>query len=121
MEQSKRAGRTDGRLFRAEAEDLVPGTVLRMVDANGESAPFSDFVILGVKNVDELDGRPLGNPFLEVTMARPYLFATSVGTTSPSALTGVETLRADAKSVLKEGSLFRVVVTSRGAPHDFSR
>ncbi len=112
----QRAGRTDGRLFAATETDVVPGTVLRMVDPNGDSAPFSDFTVLRVAPPDLARFA-----VVEVTLVRPYLYASGVGTTCPSALTGVETLKVTIDSILKEGSLFRVVVTSTGKPHDFSR
>ncbi len=111
-----RAGSTDGRLFKAEEADVFPGAVLRMVGPNGDSSPFSDFVVLRVAPPDLARFA-----VVEVTLARPYLYASGTGTTCPSALTGVETLKVTMDAILREWSLFRAVVTSLGKPHDFSR
>lgn len=121
-----RAGSTDGRLFKAEEADVFPGAVLRMVDSNGDSSPFSDFVVLAVKGPPPASGpnmSPVGANlgYVEVTLARPYLYASGTGTTCPSALTGVETLKVTMDSITTAGSLFRAVITSLGKPHDFSR
>jgi hypothetical protein len=113
-----RAGGTDGRLFKAEEADVIPGAVLRMVDSSGDSSPFSDFVVLRVRETPPDPARPA---VVEVTLARPYLYASGTGTACPSALTGVETLKVAMGSILRDGSSFRVVATSLGKPHDFSR
>jgi len=117
MEQrSERAGKTDGRLFPASEADVFPGAVLRMVDSNGDSSPFSDFVVLRVAPPDLARFA-----VVEVTLARPYLYASGTGTTCPSALTGVETLKVTMDSLTGACSIFRAVITSLGTPHDFSR
>jgi len=121
MERSQRAGKTDGQLFRAEEADLEPGSVLRMVSADGSAAPFSDFTVLSVHwsdNGHRVPG-PLKNSVREVLMVRPYLYATHAGTSCPSWLTGVEELRVDVKRVLGEDSPFRVVCTARGSLHGY--
>ena len=110
-----RAGKTDGRLFAVTLEDLVPGTVLRMVDADGNSAPYSDFTVLKVDGPPAEDGPPRG--YRDVTLARPYLFASGAGTSCPTALTGVEQVKVSVASLLKGATPFRVVVTSRGQAH----
>lgn len=51
------------------------GDVIRLFDG-----PFGDAVILGF------------NDIFEAKVSRPYVYASSVGTTGPVALTGVETL-----------------------------
>lgn len=132
MGRSERAGRTDGQLFRPEEGDLEPGSVLRMVSADGSAAPFSDFTVLSVHWVNA-EGRrsslseddtalavKSGTLKLrEVLMARPYLYATHAGTSCPSWLTGVEELRVDVKRVLGEDSPFRTVCTARGSLHGY--
>jgi hypothetical protein len=126
MERSDRAGRTDGQLFRPGEGDLEPGSVLRMVSADGSAAPFSDLTVLAVYWTDSSGNRIWDDEKLadrrrgrEVLMARPYLYATHVGTSCPSWLTGVEELRVDVKRILGEDSMFRVVCTARGSLHGY--
>ena len=53
------------------------------VITNGDSNPFNHAIILGFSDATEF-----GDHF--VKLARPYAYATCVGTTSPGVLTGVE-------------------------------
>lgn len=125
MEKPQRAGKTDGRLHAVEPDDIAAGTVLRMVNRDGTSAPFSDFVVLDEYWVDRagLRVRPGDednrHDRREVVIARPYLYATSTGTTCPTAMTGVETLKVDSVALFKGDSLFRTVCTARGNVHTF--
>lgn len=116
-----RAGKTDGRIFPVTKEDVRKGAVLRMVHrSDGSVAAFSDFVVVDVFQVDSRgariagfrvrqasDGAPAG---WVVKMARPYAYATEVG----SVLTGVETLEVPEEKLLGEDSLFSAVVQSTG-------
>lgn len=120
-----RAGRADGQLFRATAEDLEPGSVLRMVNGDGTAAPFSDFVVVARYAVDSAGFRvwdrddPSRARARRVELARPFLYATLTGTVCASHMTGVEEITVDEESLLKEDSLFRVVCTARGALHSY--
>jgi len=67
---------TDDGTFRA-------GDVIRSSHADGEN-PWSHCIILGFSKVDKYGG-------CYVKLARPYAYASCIGTTSPSVLTGVET------------------------------
>ncbi len=129
MEQ---ASKNDGQLHSVEQDDIAAGTVLRMVHRDGTSAPFSDFVVLDAYWVnaegrrsslsEEDTAQAIKVGILkgrEVVLARPYLYATSVGTTCPTAMTGVETIKVDVASLLKGDSLFRTVRTARGSVHTF--
>lgn len=64
---------------------LKAGDVVRLESANGSA--FMDAVILG------FDAK--GN----VKLARPYVYASSVGTTGPVSLVGTEVFTTNAKSV----------------------
>lgn len=91
--------RLDGRTRRVEAADLVPGTVLRMVQADGGEevpAPFSDAVVIG----------PGSGP-AELRLWRPYVVGGELGKESFS----VPVDR------LVDGSLFRTVLTASGDPY----
>lgn len=126
MENSKRAGKTDGQTFRPEESDLVPGSVLRMVSEDGTFAPFSDFVVLAVRWVDKAGVRVNDSDAdtaydrREVVMARPYLYATLTCTTCPSKLLGSEELRVDVSRATGKDSPFRVVCTARGSLHGYT-
>ncbi len=99
----QRAGKTDGQLHRVTAEDLVVGSVLRMLNSDGTSDPFSDMVVVSA---------PSGG---ELTLSRPYLYASGSG----GSLMGFEQFRISAGPLLKEGSTFRVVCTARGNLHSY--
>lgn len=109
MVNEERAAKMDGKTFPVTEEDVVPGSVLRMVNSAGFSSAFDDFTVMAVHWVG----------FWEVMMARPYLYVSGAGTACPSALTGVETVKVDIRSLLKEDSLFRVVCTARGSLYEY--
>lgn len=85
------------------------GQIVRTFDG-----AFSDAVILGFTAPDKYGG-------VYVKLARPYVYATGIGTTSPSVLTGIETYTASADNVLRfplvEGEGCRVMA-SQGASKD---
>lgn len=120
--KTERFGKTDGRTFRVERDDVQPGAVLRMVQSDGSSAPFSDCVVLDVFPVDK-HGERLGPPgllndwpegaVLRASLARPYAraFGAEAG---PVALTGCEEFTVDVERMVSEDSLFRVLATARG-------
>lgn len=132
MSKPESASKNDGQLHAVEPDDIAAGTVLRMVSPDGTSAPFSDLVVLDAYWVDaegrrthlseEDTAQAVKAGILrgrEVLVARPYLYATSTGTACPTALTGVETLKVDARTLLRGDSLFRTVCTARGNVHTF--
>lgn len=102
----------DGHVRQITADDVQPGVVIREVsrqpgyEDGAISPPFPDHVILAVKD---------GVAYL----ARPYLYATLVGTTSPSALTGVSKTEVLVERLCREDSLFMLVVGSRGQAFKF--
>jgi hypothetical protein len=86
---------------------LEPGTIVRMVNADGTMEPFSDCVILKVTKAGP------GTP-RTYTLARPYAMATSTSTSSPSPLTGVETFEVND---VKLARAFVIPLTPRGEPY----
>jgi len=68
--------KTDHGTFRA-------GDVIRSSHSDGET-PWSHCIILGFSKVDKYGG-------CYVLLARPYAYASCIGTTCPSVVTGVET------------------------------
>jgi hypothetical protein len=70
--------------------------------------PFADATVLKV------EPDPSGKPDAMVTLARPYLYATGVGTTSPTALMGFEKVEVQLSRLVREDSIYMLVVGSRG-------
>ncbi len=120
-QKTVRIGKTDGRLFPVEEDDVFPGAALRMVNRDGSAAPFSDFLVLKVFPVDksgqrvhEAEREVVRAVGVQVTISRPYALVSGAGTSCPSVLTGVETLTVDMATLTSEGSQFRVMATARG-------
>jgi len=97
----------DGWVRAIVQDDIQAGVVLREVskepgfEDGAICSPFADAVILG-SNGDN------------VILARPYLYATSVGTTAPSALVGYEKFEVPVERLLRADSIYMLVVGSRG-------
>lgn len=104
----------DGHVRQITVDDVKPGVVLREVSrkagyADGEIVPpFADAVVLKV------DPDPSGKPDATVVLARPYLYASNVGTTSPTALLGFEKFEVQLSRLVREDSIYMLVVGSRG-------
>jgi hypothetical protein len=121
----ERVAKMDGKTFPVTEDDVVPGSVLRMVNDAGFSTAFDDFTVMAAYWVGP-GGRRLGpadelsvRVLREVLMARPYLYVSGAGTSCPSALTGVETVKVPLESLTSPDSLFRVVCTAHGSLHAF--
>lgn len=116
----------DGHLELIEPERLIIGCVLRM--ANGEySSAFSDSVVTGISVTYKKNGESkekwcesldealtVAHPvdgYIQVNLARPYLYANNIGGGLPGWLQGVENYKAEGKKLL---SLYKVVVMSTG-------
>ncbi len=104
----------DGHVRTITVDDVQPGVVLREVSRvagyeDGAVVPaFADAVVLKV------DPDPSGKADANVTLARPYLYASNVGTTSPTALVGFEKVEVQLSRLVQENSIYMLVVGSRG-------
>lgn len=104
----------DGHVRAITLDDVKPGVVLREVSRvpgyeDGAIVPaFADAVVLKV------DPDASGRADATVTLARPYLYATGVGTTSPTALVGFEKVEVQLSRLVREDSIYMLVVGSRG-------
>lgn len=103
----------DGHVREISVDDLKPGAVLRMIEKevgfkDGEVvAPFMDFVVLKVENA-------------QARIARPYVFASGVGTTSPTALVGLNEMLVEVSRLVGPASQFRVVTQARGHGFEYT-
>ena len=127
--EARKGARHDGVLWKICAEDLVPGTVLRFVNEDGTSPPFSDCTVVETWVVDEHDRRvaPSVDPGLDsrrwevmVRLARPYVYTSGSACAVP--LTAVEVFEVRAASLTRaEDPQYRVVVMSTGQAASYRR
>lgn len=109
----------DGETRLVQEADLVPGTVVRILNAVVPSssggrqvaAGFSDCLVLSGPESKAGDG---GARY--VRLARPYAFVSGADTASPTVLTGYEPLEVPVGRLTGPGSPFRTVLRSTGAP-----
>lgn len=128
--------RLDGHTRPVKQEDLVSGTVLRMVSReawatsrlesdgvmNDAAAPFSDVLIIQVLYRDS-HGVELYPSELEdiahnryVVFGRPYAFVSGADTARPSLLMGYEKYEVEASRILDPKGTFSTVTMSTGEP-----
>lgn len=105
----------DGETRVPKPKDIQPGVILRMVCEDGAQSAFSDCVVLRVEQ-----GRFEGfEPTYNVLLGRPYAYGSSLGTTSPTVLTGVERFSVALHRICND-DMFRLVLLSTGEPQKFS-
>ena len=105
--------KVDGHTRPLTWDDLKAGNVLRMVyhEADGAeiASAYSDATIVGLSCTP-------GNGTTIVRLARPYLYSTHDGTTTPGFLMGVEDYTVEGSRMIGPDSVFRLVLLSTGEP-----
>ena len=105
----------DGQTRVVTREDLVVGNVIRMVNADGTSNPFSDCLIVKI-NILSMQ---FGEDMTTVDLARAYAYVGfDAYATSPSVLIAYEAFSVRASSLISENSRFHVCMLSTGHPHN---
>jgi hypothetical protein len=101
----------DGTTRKIESHaDLLDGAVVRMLNEDGTAAPFSDAVVLGPSGYESATMAP------GFKLARPYVFASSTGTTCPTPLQGCEVFEVLVDRLQRH---FVLVLDSKGRPFTF--
>jgi hypothetical protein len=97
------------------SDDVEIGMVVREIHDDATVPPFGDSVVLKrVRKDPPFKGDKASVSFL---IARPYVFASGIGTTCPTPLTGVETIEI---SFTNLSDRYVCVLNSRGNPFTYT-